>query len=350
MTRIHLAVVSGGDAPGINTALLELVQAADLHGDIVLGATGGFAGLVAGRVARLHARDLVAYAGLGGSSIRSSRDPVLKEAHGREQLATRLREHAVDDLILFGGNGTLRYIPPILADLGVATVGIPTTIDNDIGGTDTTLGFDTACNYAYHVIDGIRATAHALEGRFFTLETLGGDVGTLALAIADGAGADAVLVPEYTDYSLDHIAAHLKAAAERKGHALLVYTEFIPMREQVLRALPDMMGMRLRDTRLGHAQRGGAASHRDRVLARTWARMAIDALGGGLKMGVVVERGGRLLVHEGLLDGYAAVPPDHALYMRINRMGTGAAGPDQVEGAAGPNKAEGAAGPDVAGS
>lgn len=316
----HLVIVSGGDAPGINATLLEYCQQAEAHGERVLAAFGGFAGLIAGDVRPLSTRELAPYAGLGGAYIRSSRDPVLREEAGRQQLAAVLAAHDVRDLLLFGGNGTLRYIPPILNELGIRTVGIPTTIDNDIGGTETTLGFDTACNYAYHVIDGIRATAHALEGRFFTVETLGGDRGMLTLAIADGAGADAVLVPEYTDYDLEAVAAYLKEAAARRGHALLVYTEFIPKREQVLAALPELMAMRLRDTRLGHAQRGGSASHRDRVLARTWARLAFDALHDGVPMGVVVEREGRSLLHTGLLEGFDPPMPDRVLYRRINGL------------------------------
>lgn len=312
-----LIVVSGGDAPGISAAIAHFCEEAERHGDTVLGALGGFRAVLGDDLRPLRAADVLPFAGLGGSYLPSSRDPVLNEPAGREMLRAVIRRHGVDNLLLFGGDGSLRYLPPVLADLGIATVGIPATVDNDVAGTERTLGFDSACQYACHSIDGIRATGHALSGRLFSVETLGGHTGMLALAIAAGVGADAVLVPEYDEPDLALLADRLREAIVRKGHALLVYTEFIPERDARLALLSTRADARLRDTRLGHAQRGGAASHSDRLLARGWATLAHRALHEGAQSAVTVWRSGGPALHEGALTGEKPLP-DRALYAVIN--------------------------------
>ncbi|MCA9907917.1 MAG: 6-phosphofructokinase, partial [Anaerolineae bacterium] len=190
-----VTVVSGGDAPGINAALYHLALQAACHGDILLGATGGFPGLLNEQIDVLNQQGLLPWIGVAGTYLQSSREPVLAQAAGQTKLADVLARHQVDALVVFGGNGTLRHIPPLLAELGVVSIGIPTTIDNDVPGTEATLGFFSACDFAHRTIDGIRATGHALQGRIFTLETLGGDTGYIALEVAHSAGADVVLIP-----------------------------------------------------------------------------------------------------------------------------------------------------------
>ncbi len=143
-----LFVVSGGDAPGINAALGNYVRLAARHGDTVVGANGGFPGLLASQIIPLNYDMLVPWMGRGGSILPSSRDPVLNQAEAGEQLQNILRDNAIDNIVLFGGNGTLRYIPPLMQKWSIPCIGLPTTIDNDVPGTEMTLGFDSACNFA----------------------------------------------------------------------------------------------------------------------------------------------------------------------------------------------------------
>ncbi len=283
-----LIIVSGGDAPGINAALFHLADTAAQHGDTLIGARGGFSGVLAEQFMPLDARALAPLIGLGGSFLPSSRDPVLKEETNRQQLQAIFKRHGFDHLILFGGGGTLHYLPPILQTLGINCVGIPTTIDNDIAATTYSLGFHSACEFAYHAVDGIRATAGALEGRLFTLETLGGDSGMLALSIASGSSADGVLLPEYPNVDEDALAARLKAAIVRKGHALLVYNEYVQGKNELIERIAVKVGVRLRDTRLGHAQRGGTSVHMDRILAQDFARIAYGAAQQRVSYGMTV--------------------------------------------------------------
>jgi 6-phosphofructokinase 1 len=312
-----LIVVSGGDAPGINAAIGHYTAIAAQHGHEVYGASGGFPGLLAGRIAPITYEGVMAWMGRAGSLLESSRDPVLKDPAAHAVLRERL--HGYDNVLLFGGNGTLRYIPPLLQTMGIPSVGIPTTIDNDVPGTETTLGFDSACNYAYISIDGALLTAHALRGRLFMVETLGGNAGYLALAVAHGAGAHAVILPEY-DYPLEWLAERLKRAAARDGYALLVITEGAKGARTLADELPPLTGIRMRDVRLGHAQRGANPTHRDRVLAADMAYTAFHDLLNGVSMGIAVVRGSKVVLHEGTLEGVEIAPPDEVLYRRINGL------------------------------
>lgn len=314
-----LMIVSGGEAPGVNAVLARCAAMASGRGDVVFGARGGFAGAFDGHIARLDPAQMDAFAAMPGSVLPSSRAPVLSEPGAREKLAGIMQTHAIDNLILFGGDGTLRHVAPRLASWGVPCIVLPTTIDNDVPGTERTLGFDSACNYAYYALDGMRATAHALAGRIFTLETLGGDTGFIALAVAHGAGAHAVLLPEY-EYADEWLTGRLRDAVDRFGYALLVLSEGVPAARTLAAHIPRRTGFRVRDVRLGHAQRGATPSHRDRVLAAEMAQLAYNGLRAGLAVGVVVVRDEQTQLYEGQLKPDTEPPrmPNHILYERIN--------------------------------
>ena len=316
-----LCVVSGGDAPGINAALYHGATLAAQRGDELFGAAGGFPGLLNEAIIPLNPRDLLPWAAMPGSFLASSRDPVLSQPEAQATIRRVIAQHQIDALILFGGDGTLRHIPPLLEQWSIAWIGLPTTIDNDVPGTELTLGFDSACNFAHAAIDGIRATGHALPGRIFTLETLGGNTGLLALEVAHAAGADVAVLPEYP-YDPAQIAARLTAAVERQGQALLVYGEGIGDKADLLEAISRLTGIRVRDTRLGHAQRGAPPSHRDRALAADTIQIALDALHSGTRGGVMVARGGQVMLHEGLIDLQTRKLPDLALYQRLSGLTT----------------------------
>lgn len=314
-----LAVVSGGDAPGINAALWQVARRAAVGGDSLVGARGGLPGVLAGQIIDLSAPLLMPWVGMAGSILPSSREPALARAGARESLLKVIDQHQIDAAILFGGDGTLRHVLPLLGEWGVRCVGIPTTIDNDVPGTDYTLGFDSACNFAYHAIDGVLATAHALTGRIFMVETLGGNTGYLALAVAHGAGAHAALLPEY-DFDPIWLGERLKAGVERDGYGLVVLSEGVKAARTLFDDLPRWTGIRARDVRLGHAQRGSAPTHRDRVVASEMAALAYGTLKAGVQLGVTVMRGGRVTLHEGALSYAAHLPPDKALYRSINGL------------------------------
>ncbi|MBA3874413.1 MAG: 6-phosphofructokinase [Anaerolineae bacterium] len=313
-----LFVVSGGDAPGINNVLGNYVRLASQNGDTVLGAQGGFPGLLDNQIVPLTYDTLIPWMGRGGSLLASSRDPVLNQTEAGERIRAILRENEVDNIVLFGGNGTLRYIPPLLRNWGIPCIGLPTTIDNDVPGTEMTLGFDSACNFTYHAIDGAMATAHALRGRIFLVETLGGTCGNLALAVAHGADAHAVILPEY-EYEDSWLSERVSAVLKRDGYALVVICEGSRGARTLADDIAKWTGIRVRDVRLGHAQRGGIASHRDRVLAAHMARTAYTALKNGVQTGITVVQSGKVTLYESLLP-QAAIMPDQALYQEINNI------------------------------
>lgn len=312
-----LIVVSGGDAPGINTVIMRYLKWAQSGNNTVYGAQGGFAGLLANQIIALNENDVAPVAGLGGSILASSREPVLAQSDAKIRLEAILQEHQIDNLLLFGGNGTMQHVLPILLKWHIRTIALPTTIDNDVPGTERTLGFDSACQFAYPLVEGVLATARALPGRIFLFETLGGNTGYLALAIAEGAGAHAVLVPEYSfdDYWLQ---ARIKTAIEQHGHAFIVLSEGVPDASGLDTKIPELTGIRVRYTRLGHAQRGGTVSHVDRVLACKMAYLAYDGFKKGVVGGTIVVGSGIARLHTGPLPQQPVSPPDYALYCQIN--------------------------------
>ncbi len=314
-----LFVVSGGDAPGINNVMAGYLRLASANGDSVIGADGGFPGLLNRQLVALTVDTLTPWMGRGGSFLASSRDPVLSQQEAGEQIRAVLHENTVDNIVLFGGNGTLRYIPPLLKGWGIPYIGLPTTIDNDVPCTEMTLGFDSSCNFAYHAIDGAQATAHALRGRIFLVETLGGSCGNLALAVAHGAAAHAVILPEY-GYDDAWLGERITHALNTHGFALVVICEGARGARTLVDDIPKWTGTRVRDVRLGHAQRGGAASHGDRVLAAEMAQSAYAALKAGTQMGIACVTNGCLSIHEGMLENITPTLPDQTLYNHINGL------------------------------
>ena len=314
-----LMVVSGGDAPGINTAMFHTVRLAQLTKDKVWGAVGGFPGVLSGNLIPLELETMLGLSAVSGSYLQSSREPILSEPDAKARLQVVLQEYAIDSVLLLGGDGTLRHIPHLLHDWGIRCIGFPTTIDNDVPETDETLGFDSACNFAYWAVDGIRATGNALRGRIFTLETLGGHTGFIAMAVAQGAGANAVLVPEY-DYDVTWVAERLKTGIEQQGQALLVYSEGIAKKDTLFEQIKNLTGIRIRSTHLGHAQRGGTPSHRDRYLASTMSQLALEALHNGIQTGIICVRNGQLELYEGTLKDHPPKQPDIGSYQRLNGL------------------------------
>jgi 6-phosphofructokinase 1 len=314
-----LLIVSGGDSPGINAALYHFAYLSEQSGDHVVGAVGGLAGAVDGHLTDLQSDMLAPLKGLGGTYLTSSREPVLKDAMNRLKLIQTISRQSIDNIVLFGGDGSLRNIPPILAELGLACIGVPTTIDNDVPGTDETIGFDSACNAAHSVIDGLLATARALPGRIFSVETLGGSTGFLALDIARTAGADAVLIPEF-EYDEAWLVDRLKWAVREHKLALLVLSEGVDASRTLVDDMQRQHNLRIRDTRLGHGQRGAAPGHRDRWLALAMVKAAYAGLRDGVKSGMVAMQNGQITLCEGMAADFPARQPDRSLYDQVNGL------------------------------
>lgn len=312
-------VVSGGDAPGINAAIDSFMRLARQNGDQVLGARNGMAGLLDDQLVDLDWSLVSMLAGRGGSILPSSRRPALQDPNARERLGDVLRRRGIDNLLVFGGDGTIRHVAPLLARWGISCIVLPTTIDNDVAGADYTLGHDSACNFAIQAVAGIRATAHALPGRIFMLETLGAPTGHLALAIAYASGADLALLPEYP-LELDWLSERLKQIVAREGAALVITSEAYPDIDRLAKEIPRRTGIRLRYTALGHAQRGADVSHWDRCVARDISRVAWRALQDGNVSGTILWRAGAALLHQGSLAGEHMPPPDRRLYEFINQL------------------------------
>jgi len=292
-----LAVLtSGGDAPGMNSAIRAVVRAANAKDIEVIGIRHGFGGLLAGDSVALNSRSVSNIMHLGGTMLRTSRSPEFKTKKGRAGAASFLKEAKIDFLISIGGDGTLRGSAALSEETDTRIVHIPSTIDNDVYGTDYTIGFDTAVNTALEAIDRIRDTALSLEHVFF-VEVMGRDTGFIALEAGIAGGALEILVPEIAE-STRHLCHSIQAGFGRgKGSCIIVVAEgdrpggaF-----EVAKEVKTITGLDSRVVVLGHTQRGGSPTARDRVLATKLGVAAVEALFQTKATVVVGERGGQIV-------------------------------------------------------
>ena len=271
-------LTSGGDAPGMNAAIRAIVRTAHVKGVTVYGIQRGYQGLIDGRVAEMGPRDVSGIINKGGTILRTARCKAFLEAEGRREAAQTLAHHGIEGLAVIGGDGSYRGAHDLYTEYGVPCIGVPGTIDNDIGGTDYTIGYDTALNTALDAIDKIRDTADSHE-RLFFVEVMGRHSGYLAMMCGVAGGAEAVLVPEYPpDY--DALAASLRKGAELgKRSAIVVVAEGAATAMEAARAVSERS--EFTDSRvvvIGHLQRGGIPTASDRILASRLGNAAVDAL------------------------------------------------------------------------
>jgi 6-phosphofructokinase 1 len=282
----RLAVLtSGGDAPGMNAAIRAVVRMALGNGWETFGVRNGYLGLVEGgqNIAPLGPRDVGGILGLGGTFLGSARLEEFKEEGTRKKGLANLGAHGIDGLVVIGGNGSQAGALAI-AKMGLPVVGVASTIDNDLTGSEITIGVDTALNIALEAIDRLRVTA-ASHRRAFLLEVMGRKCGYLALMAGIAGGADVVVVPE-AEIEPESVADELEAAYRRgKAHALVVVAEGAKYNAAALAKHFDhhrgRLGFDLRVTTLGHVQRGGTPGAFDRLLATRLAVGAVEALARG---------------------------------------------------------------------
>jgi len=271
-------VTSGGDAPGMNAAIRAVVRAGLAQGWEVWGIRRGYAGLLAGEARPLGARDVGGIIQLGGTILGSARCPEFKTPEGPSKAAEVLDRLGIEALVVIGGNGSQKGAYA-LSQEGVPVVGVASTIDNDLWGSDITLGVDTALNVALEAIDRLKTTASS-HNRAFLVEVMGRDCGYLALMAGIAGGAEAVVIPE-VPISPESVAEAIREAYSRgKPHAIVVVAEGAEYNAQRLAEYfqRENLGYELRVTVLGHVQRGGAPGAFDRLLGTRLGVGAVEAL------------------------------------------------------------------------
>ena len=280
-------LTSGGDSPGMNAAIRSVTRTALCNGLDVVGIKRGYEGLLEGDLVPMTRSSVGGILLHGGTILRTARCPEFLRPEGVNAGVSKLSENDIDALVVIGGDGSFRGAQE-LHERGVAVVGIPATIDNDMAGTDCTIGFDTACNTALECISKLRDTASSHD-RMFIVELMGRNAGFLALETGVACGAESVLVPEIAP-DIEVICEKLNYAKQRgKTHSIIVLAEGVMSASDLASKLKGQGSYDPRIVVLGHLQRGGAPSCFDTVLASRLGAAAVELLAKGEK-GMMVGR------------------------------------------------------------
>lgn len=292
MQRIAV-LTSGGDSPGMNAAVRAVVRAADAAGVATYGIRDGYAGLIEGRIEALDARAVSGILHLGGTTLGTARSQRFRTTEGRLEGAKHLALAEIEGLVVIGGDGSFRGADALAEECGIHAVGIPGTIDNDLWGTDFTLGFDTAVNTALDAIDRIRDTAMS-HGRLFFVEVMGRHSGWIALYAGLAGGATDILVPERPT-QIDDLRRRVRDAFDLgKRFCIVVVAEGDDAggAYAIAERVAEGLDVEHRVTTLGHVQRGGSPTMRDRVLGAVLGDAAVRTLlDGGNRVMVGMRRG-----------------------------------------------------------
>src|SRR3954469_6083443 len=288
MNRIAV-LTSGGDAPGMNAAIRAVVRAGLENDWEVFGVRGGYSGLVAGDLVQMRARDVGGIIQRGGTVLGSARCLDFHVESTRQKALAHMEQWGIQGLVVIGGNGS-QTGANALSEMGFPTVGVASTIDNDLLGSEITIGVDTALNIALEAIDRLKVTASS-HRRGFLVEVMGRKCGYLALMAAIAGGAELVVLPEI-ETSPEDVARQLRSSYDRgKQHALAVVAEGATYNAEALvryfKEHEQTIGFEVRATTLGHVQRGGTPTAYDRLLATRLGAAAVEALARG-EHGVVV--------------------------------------------------------------
>jgi len=282
-------LTSGGDAPGMNAALRGVTRKGIALGYEVVGVEHGFQGLLDGAFRVLSLRAVGGILQRGGTILFSARCEEFRTPEGQARALARLRQENIDALVIIGGNGSFAGALA-LHQQGFPVVGIPATIDDDVPFTEHAIGFDTAVNTAVWAIDRIRDTATSHE-RVFIIQVMGRDSGHLAVAVGLAVGAESVVIPEFHE-PIEVICERVRRGRARgKKHDLVVIAEGAGDAYHLAQQIKEQTGMETRVTVLGHIQRGGSPTARDRILASRLAAAAVEAIDEGV-CGVMVGSGG----------------------------------------------------------
>lgn len=292
-------LTSGGDAPGMNAAIRAVVRTALSYGWEVLGVKDGYAGLHEGNFVKLTSHSVSDMLNRGGTFLGTARFPQFKNEQVRKEAVEVMKQNNIDALVVIGGDGSYMGAK-LISELGFPCIGLPGTIDNDIAGTDATIGFDTALNTAVEAIDRLRDTCSSHK-RISVVEVMGHHCGDLAVSAAVSCGVEAVLVPE-VKWDKEEVYADIKKNVDAgKRHAILIVCELQTDVHQMAKELEALTGLETRATVLGHIQRGGTPSAVDRVLASRMGAYACELLHNGESGRCVGVKRGEL-VHYDIID------------------------------------------------
>ena len=290
-------LTSGGDAPGLNAAIRAVVRVALSKGLKVRGIRRGFHGLLREEIIDLSARDVSDTIQRGGTILQTARCQEMRTEEGQQKAAAICKKYGIDGLIVIGGDGSFAGAQK-LANLGVRTVGIPGTIDLDIACTDYTIGFDTAVNTAMEAIDKIRDTSTSHE-RCSIIEVMGRDAGYLALWCGIANGAERILMPEEHDYNEEELIKDILLNKKRgKKNYIIINAEGIGDSLNMAKRIEEATGIETRASIIGHMQRGGSPTCKDRVYASTMGAMAVELLCDGKTNRVIGYRDGKFVDYD----------------------------------------------------
>jgi 6-phosphofructokinase 1 len=286
-------LTSGGDAPGMNAAIRAVVRAGIALGMNVKGVRRGYAGLIDGDIIDLDARSVSDIIHRGGTMLYTARCPEFKTQEGVDKAVATCKEFGIEGIVVIGGDGSFRGARDLSLS-GIPCVGVPGTIDNDISSTEYTIGYDTAMNTAMEMVDKLRDTAQSHE-RCSVVEVMGRRAGYLALQTGIACGAVSILVPE-VEFDLDRdVIQKIKAIKQTgKKHFIVVVAEGVGGVEGIADRIEQATGIESRATILGHVQRGGSPTVRDRVMASQLGYHAVELLNDGIGNRVVTFRDNKI--------------------------------------------------------
>lgn len=285
-------LTSGGDAPGMNAAVRAVVRAGLANGFEMYAIYDGYRGLYEGKIERMYRKSVSEKLDRGGTFIGTARLPEFKYPEIREVCIENLQEYGIDALVCIGGDGTYRGAYA-LDKMGVKCIGVPGTIDNDICGTDYTIGFDTALNTIVEAIDKLRDTSSS-HRRCSIVEVMGRNCGALAIHAGIAVGAEVVVCAE-TGYNPDEVIQVVREAAKTKRHAIVIVSEHVTDINELTKAINEKTPFNARATVLGYIQRGGVPTPRDRILASTMGVKAIHELKEGRSGSCICEVNGKIV-------------------------------------------------------
>jgi 6-phosphofructokinase 1 len=296
-------LTSGGDSPGMNACIRAVVKSGLYYNMNVFGIEDGYKGMIEGRIRPMSYNDVNNIIHLGGTVLGTARSEEFKTSEGRKKAVEQLKSYHIDALVLIGGDGTYAGGMALMNEFGIRVIGLPGTIDNDISGTDYTIGYDTCLNTVIDAIDKIRDTASS-HHRVFFVEVMGRASGYIALNSAIASGAESVLIPE-TLTNVKELAQSIREQNKGTRSSIIIVAEGDDAggaKEVMAKVSPYLQGYDLRYSILGHIQRGGSPSAFDRILATKMGVKAVELLKDG-QFSLMIGFDGNKLVLRNILDG-----------------------------------------------